>query len=159
LITSMGEHMNTAAVLDIIEDLHRRAAHPDIASIDRYDGALAGVELRYQSTSKVYLAVVDPGKAKVTPHPLPEGVLPIKQRAPRALKLLHDLLETARPAQFTSWQPVAVEDIGLQPCGLGIVCADGSRVLVRVTAGGATQGFEPETDPYPDYVIPAGAFA
>ena len=45
---------------------------------------------------------------------------------------------------------------GTWPAGVSVVCADGTKMLLRSSATGVTLGAEPEQDPFPDYRIPEG---
>jgi hypothetical protein len=146
--------------LDAVERLHDAAEHPDIVQVRRYGRDLkpggqspAGVAIRYQSGSEVYIWAAPAGKA--VPAELPPAVASLRVRNPHAIRFLLRLLEVARPAQFKGWRTVAFPDLGLpDACGVELKCADGSSFYLRVTSGSGST--DPATDPFPDYVIPEG---
>ncbi len=84
---------------------------------------------------------------------------PPKLGAQRIAVLAAQLLEVARPPQFPQWRLLALNDLGPTdqrgqgPAGVGVVCADGSKVLLRATSG-ASQTPYPTEDPYPDWRMP-----
>lgn len=154
--------MQLAQVLDVFEGLLAASRHPDIAGLKRYGhdvtpggGSPAGINVKHASGSEAYLWVaVWPG---AKPIPIPDEPLPIRQRAGRLAVFAAQLVDVARPSQFRSWQLVAFSDLGpepgVSPCGISVVCSDGTTMLLRVTAGGPPTG-EAAEDPHPDYRIP-----
>lgn len=166
--------MNTEHVLDLIEQLYASAKHPDITAIERYGpglgpwgpskeeskvASITGIKVTYQSTATASLwGAVWPGGQ---PVPAPEA-LPPARRAARLLVFTAQLLDHAKPGQLTSWQLLALPGLGpdseqgVMPAGLGVVTADGSKLLLRSSSTGPTVGFEPAEEPFPDYVIPSG---
>lgn len=168
---TLGAHMQ---VLDVIETLLRAAKHPDIAGIERYGpgqgpwgptvntskvSKITGVYAKHQSTATASLwEAVWPGEQPL--DTIPTMPTPKQNRAPRLLLFVAQLLEVAQPAQFKAWRLVSLPDLGSPkvqdglPFGLSIVTIEDKRVLLRATATGPTMGFEPETEPFPDYVIP-----
>ena len=96
---------------------------------------------------------------------MPE-VMPLPTlRAPRFVTFIAQLLEVARPAQFSSWrlvgQPSAdpSSPIAGLPYGISIACADGTTMLLMCQATGAMVGAEPTEEPFPEYVIPESVTA
>lgn len=160
--------MNTKDVLGVIETLHNAAEHPDIVHVERYGRdtkpggqSPAGVAVRYQSGSEVYLWAADPGNPLPAPHDLPAEMPPLRFRAQHGLKFLLQLLDTAQPEMFTAWRPVAFDGIDMKPSGVELRGKDGSSFYLRVTSGsGPTGGPEsddnPNRDRFLDYVIPEG---
>jgi hypothetical protein len=145
-------------VLDVVEKLHNVAEHPDIEQVSRYGRDLkpggqspAGVCLRYQSGSEVYIwASADRNPAAVV---LPEPVASRRLRIPHAIRLLVQLLDTARPELFTAWRTVGFPDLDMpQACALELKGRDGSSFILRFTAGSAPT--DPDDDPAPGYLIP-----
>ncbi|GAB1694926.1 hypothetical protein KRM28CT15_67290 [Krasilnikovia sp. M28-CT-15] len=59
-----------------------------------------------------------------------------------------------------SWQLVALSDLGLtdargtSPSGVSLVSAGGTKVLLRISGASVSTGADPETEPFPNYVIP-----
>lgn len=162
--------MQLAQVLDVIEALFRVSEHPDITDVGRYGGdaapggqSPAGVRVSYESGSfgMLWGAVADRSE---TPLAIPDVLPPVSQRSARTAILAVQLLDVARPEPFGSWQLVASPNIGptdqrgAWPAGLSIVCKDGTKVLLRATAGSGAQG-DPDEDPAPDYRIPEGVKA
>jgi hypothetical protein len=155
-----------AEILDVFEQLLTASGHPDIVSVRRYGTdtapggpSPAGVAVKYQSGSHAYLAG-GTGAGEV-PLAVPEVMPPPKRRASRLAIFAVQLLDVARPEVFKAWRLVALPDGGPDgergstfPAGVSLVCADGTRMLLRVTAGSGQQG-DPDEDPFPDYVIPA----
>ncbi len=162
-------------ILDILERLLTAAHHPDIVAVEQYgpgDGpwgpksdpkkvrGISGVRVVHQSTAtaSLWLAVWDGEQPVEAPAVWP---VPRQNRAPRLAMFAAQLLEHAKPAEVKAWRLVALPGLGNQekqaglPFGLSVVMADGSRVLLRATATGATVGFDPDEEPFPDYVIPA----
>ena len=152
--------MESAQVLDIVENLLNAAQHPDITEISRYGRDLkpggqspAGVKVTYQSGAQTYLAVAE-GSQKPEPHPLPDPMPHLKLRAAHTMKFLINLLEAARPAAFIAWRTVAFAGVGNKPSGMEIRCADGGSAYLRVTCASGPTG-DPDADPFPGYRIPA----
>ncbi|WP_189333771.1 hypothetical protein [Actinoplanes ianthinogenes] len=155
--------MQLAQVLDVLQELHVAAGHPEIAEVARFgtDGAPggpspAGLRIRYVTGSEAYLwGAVWPGETAV---PVPEVLPPPNRRAPRAAAFAAQLLEAARPGVFRAWELVALPDLGPAgergkvPLGLRINCADGTAYLLRATAAGGPT-VEPDTEPHPEYQI------
>lgn len=155
--------MTPADVLNLIERLHLAAHHPDIRTVEQYGhdkpSSLKGVAITYQSGSAAYLFVDKPPRSSPDPAPCPmPDVMPArKTRALHALKFLVELLDAAKPAQFTAWRTVAFEGSdapGLKPCALAIRCADGSTLHLRVTAGFGGHADQDEAAAHEDYRIP-----
>jgi len=158
--------MQLAQVLDVFEGLLVASKHPDIVEIERYGrdvapggSSPAGVKARYQSGSEAYLwGAVWPGEIPIT---VPDEMPPPKRRADRMAIFAVQLLDVARPDVFTSWQLVAFPDLGptdergKSAAGVSLVCSDGTKMLLRVTAGSGPSG-DPAEDPFPDYRIPEG---
>ncbi|BCL12376.1 DUF2058 domain-containing protein [Micromonospora sagamiensis] len=157
--------MQLSQVLDVVEALHRAAEHPDVTDITRYGRdsepggqSPGGVRVWYRSGSSLMLwGAVPPRDAK--PVPLPDEMPPLRLRAARGLVFAHQLLDVARPEQFSGWElcrqsgcevPVAA--------ALRVTARDGSVVYLRGTSA-CGQGAEPEQDPYPEYQIPEGVHA
>jgi hypothetical protein len=153
-----------AEVLDVFEGLFAAAQHPDIVSVGRYGSDMqpggqspAGVKVKHLSGSEAYLwgAVV---RNDAVPAPVPEALPAPRLRAPRIAILAAKLLDVARPAQFKAWRLVAFPDLGPEPgvtsLGVEVVCADGTKMLLRATAGSGPAG-DPADEPAPDYRIPA----
>jgi hypothetical protein len=153
--------METAQVLNVVERLFNAAEHPDIALVKRYGRDVkpggqspAGVSLRYQSDSEVYIWAAT-GDGKPVPADLPAVMPSLRVRAPYALRMLVQLLDTAKPDLFTAWRTVSFPGLGLpQACGLELKGSDGTSFYLRVTAGSGPT--DPAADPFPDYVIPEG---
>lgn len=167
--------MESAQVLDVVERLLRAAQHPDITAVERYGPRLGpwgpsveqskvkkitGVKVIYRSTATASLwEAVWPGEKAIPP---PAQIPPPNRRAPRLLLFVAQLLDYGKPEQFQSWQLVSLPAIGLDadrdvmPGGLSVVVADGSKMLLRATATGPTDGHEPVEEPFPDYTIPEG---
>lgn len=165
--------MNLTQILDVVEGLLVASEHPDIVAVERYgtEGepwgpsveksrarSITGVQVRYQSSAKASLwGAVWPGE---TPIPLPEQMPEPKRRSERLAVFVVQLLDFARPEVFRSWQMVTLPGIGLETeqgktaGGISLVCADGTRMLLRSTATGVTIGQEPEVEQFPDYAIP-----
>jgi hypothetical protein len=162
----------SAEVLDIIEQLYVAAQHPEIAAIERYGPGLGpwgpskeeskvpsitGIKVTYQSTATASLweAVWAGG----TPVPAPTD-LPPSRRAARLLVFTAQLLDHAKPSQLASWQLLALPGLGpdneqgVTPAGMGVVTADGAKLLLRSSSTGPTVGQEPAEEPFPDYSIP-----
>ncbi len=118
--------------------------------------------MRHQSsaTASIWLAQW-PGEEQPIgePNELPP---PRQNRAPRLAILVKQLLDAAQPAQLKAWRLVKLPKLGHPetqahlPSGLSVVTASGERELMRVTATGATEGFDFDADPFPDYMIPEG---
>ncbi|GAB1641800.1 hypothetical protein [Krasilnikovia sp. MM14-A1259] len=165
--------MRLTEVLDVIEGVLNASEHPDIVQVDRYGDAtepwgpnvqtstsrsISGVRVRYQSSaSAMIFGAVWPSE---TPIPVPDEMPPPVRRAPRLAIFVVQLLDVARPAEFRSWQLVALSDLGptdargSSPSGVSLVCADGTKMLLRVSGASVSTGADPETEPFPDYVIP-----
>ena len=162
--------MQLARVLDVVEGLLVASGHPEIVKVERFGAAtepwgpsaaqsksssIAGIRVTYASSSTAMIwGAVWPGEK---PLPMPEEMPPVADRASRLPIFVVQLLDVARPADFTSWQLVALPNLGATdttPGGVSLVCGDGTRMLLRCSATGVTVGAEPETDPYADYVIP-----
>ncbi|WP_250036812.1 hypothetical protein [Paractinoplanes maris] len=170
--------MQLAQVLEVVERVLVAAEHPDIVKVERTGtgtdawgpsaaksrtNKIAGVKVTYTSTATAMLwGAVWPG---AKPLPLPAEPPMIGDRVARLSILVVQLLDAARPAAFTSWHLVSLPDLGPSdrtgsaPAGVSVTCADGTAVLLRASSTGATVGDEPKTDPYADYVIPAGLTA
>ncbi|RZU52077.1 hypothetical protein EV385_3918 [Krasilnikovia cinnamomea] len=165
--------MRLAEILDVIEVVLNASEHPDIVQVDRYGDAtepwgpniqtsksrsISGVRVRFQSSaSAMIFGAIWPGE---TPVPVPDEMPPPARRAPRLAIFVVQLLDVARPTKFRSWQLVALSDLGptdargSSPSGVSLVCADGTKMLLRVTGASASIGVDPETEPFPDYVMP-----
>ena len=164
--------MTTSKTLDVIEKLLVAANHPDITDIRRYGPGLGpwgpsdekspvkgvtGLRVTHQSSSTASLwEAIWPGEQPVeAPDVLPA---PRQNRAPRLAILVARLLDKARPAEFKAWRLVSLPGLGVPeeglPFGLSIVHADGTRMLLRASATGATAGTDVAEDPFPDYVVP-----
>ena len=169
---TLGAHVGKLQILDILETLLAAAKHPDITAITRYGPGLGpwgpsveeskvtsitGVKVTHQSTATASLwEAVWPGG---TPVPAPAD-LPPSRRATRLLVFAAELLDIAKPDQLRSWELLALPNLGVaaeagsMPYGMGVVTADGAKILLRATATGPTVGFEPVEEPFPDYRIP-----
>jgi hypothetical protein len=168
-----------SVILDVVERLLNTAGHPDIVKVARYGPDLGpwgptaekspvknatGLKVTHQSTATAMLwEAIWPGEQPIeAPAVLPA---PKQNRAPRLVLLVAQLLEVARPAEFKAWRLVTLPDLGrtdMEPrtaLGLSFVLADGTRMLLRASATGATMGVEDEEDRFPDYVIPERATA
>ncbi|MFG1950709.1 hypothetical protein [Micromonospora sp. NPDC048830] len=158
--------MQVSQALDIMEALLQAAEHPDITAIGRYGRdsepggqSPPGVKVTHANGSSAMLwAAVPPRDAQ----PVPLGEMPPPRwRFWRLLVLAHQLLDVARPDQFSGWELCAVSDVGWiedgqrTPSALRITCRDRSVIYLRATAASGSAR-EPETDPYPDYQIPQG---
>lgn len=166
--------MATVSVLDMIERLLKTADHPDIVKIERYGPGkgpwgpnvaeskvqhITGIRVAHQSTATASLwEAVWPGEQPVeAPEVAPA---PRQNRAPRLLLLAKQLLDAAKPDQLRGWRLVTLPNLGNParqeglPFGLSLVDADGKQHLLRTSATGPTLGAEPESEPFPDYVIP-----
>ncbi|TDC42107.1 hypothetical protein [Micromonospora sp. KC213] len=154
--------MQTSQALDVMEQLLLAAEHPDITAVERYGRdaqpggqSPAGVKAVHRSGSAAMLWVAVPPR-DATPVPLPAEPLPPKWRAARLLVLAHQLLDVARPDQFTKWE--LCRQAGVESpvaAALRLTGRDGSVVYLRATAASGSMA-EPETDPHPDYRIPQG---
>lgn len=165
--------MQLAQVLDIVERLLVASGHPDIVKVDRYGTAtepwgpdasksrtatISGLKLTFTSTSTALL------DGRIVPRvvdvPTPDEMPPPSLRAPRSVTFVAQLLDVARPEQFSSWQLVCPPDMGPKdrlgtlPYGIVIAGTDGSKMLLLCQATGAMVGNEPTEDPFPDYLIP-----
>lgn len=170
---TLGARMGTARVLDVVERLLVAAKHPDIVAIEQYgpgDGPwgptvetskvkhISGVRVTHPTSATASLwESVRPGGQSV---PAPSEV-PVQRRAPRLVVFVAQLLDYAKPEQFRSWELLTLPEIGPAserhlPFGLGIVMADGSKVLLQATSTSPTVGREPTEEPFPSYVIPEG---
>jgi hypothetical protein len=164
--------MQLAEVLDVVEGLLVASEHPDIVSVKRYGTAtgpsadrsrtssISGVRVTYSSTATAVIwGAIWPGE---TPIPTPGEMPPPVERTGRLAIFVVQLLDVARPQQFRSWQLVALPDLGptaargTAASGVSVVCADGTKMLLRTSSTGATVGAEPTEEPFPDYVIPEG---
>ncbi|WP_412748447.1 hypothetical protein [Krasilnikovia sp. M28-CT-15] len=167
--------MKLPEVLDVIEALLIASEHPDIVTVERYGAGsepwgpteatskartITGVRVRYQSTATASLfGAVQPSER---PVPMPDQVPPPDRRAVRLPIFTVQLLDFVRPQPFSSWQLVSFLDVGLEPergqapAGVSLVCADGTKMLLRCTSTGPVQGQEPSEEPFPDWVIPEG---
>ncbi|HWS35543.1 MAG TPA: hypothetical protein VN408_22735 [Actinoplanes sp.] len=156
--------MRLVRVLDVIEALIRASAHPEIEAVERYGTdtapggpSPAGIRVRYADGALAYLwGAIWTGE---TDLPLPDRLPPPAGRRPDRLAVLTAmLLDAARPADFRSWQLVALENLGRDgergksPRGLRIVGTDGTSLLLRTTAAGGPQR-APEEDPWPDWRV------
>ena len=158
-----GAPVQLAEVLDVIEGLLIASKHPDITSISRYGrdtapggGSPAGVCVKYQSASEGYIwGAVEPDE---TPIPIPQVMPRPRLRAPRLAIFVAQLLDVARPAQFKAWRLVAIPGVGpvteqgTWPAGVSLICADGTKMMLRATAGSGPT--DPAEEPFPDYTIP-----
>ncbi|GLY97678.1 hypothetical protein [Actinoplanes sp. NBRC 103695] len=147
--------MQLTQTLDVIEALLRASGHPDIAEIERFDGARTGMRVKYGTGSSGLLFGDDiRGEVEIG---IPDALPPFKQRAPRTAILVRQLLDAARPAEFRSWNLIALPSIGHTKdhiSGLRIQCGDGGSFQLRATGMGS-QIPEPDEDPALDYRIPA----
>ncbi|WP_250000350.1 hypothetical protein [Actinoplanes sp. M2I2] len=171
-----SEHsMQLAQVLDVVERLLVAAEHPEIVKVERYGTAtepwgpdaarsrtttISGLKATFTSTSTALLnGRILPGVVDV---PMPAELPLPTLRAPRFATFVAQLLNVARPKQFTSWQLVSppamgpADRPGTLPYGISISCADGTKMLLLCQATGAMVGKEPEEEPFPGYVIPEG---
>ena len=162
--TTIGASLQLTQVLDVIEGLLVASQHPDIVLIRRYGkdatpggNSPAGVCVKHCSGSEAYIwGAVHPGEI---PIPVPEVLPAPERRADRLAVLVTQLLDVARPEQFRSWQLVAfpdlgpVEEQGKSAAGISLVCADGTKVMLRTTAGSGQTG-DPAEEPAPGYVLP-----
>ncbi|MDY7084287.1 MAG: hypothetical protein SYR96_04215 [Actinomycetota bacterium] len=167
--------MQLGQVLDVVERLVVASEHPDIVKVERYGTAtepwgptvarsktttIAGMKVTFTSTSTALLnGRIEPGVTEVAvPDVMPLPTL----RAPRFVTFVAQLLDVARPAQFSSWrlvgQPSADKGspTAALPYGISFACADGTTMLLLCQATGAMVGAEPSEEPFPDYVIPEG---
>ncbi|MDG4774153.1 hypothetical protein [Solwaraspora sp. WMMD792] len=156
--------MQVAEVLDVLEALFQTSKHPDITDVRRYGqdtepggNSPAGVRVYYStgSTGMLWAAV---GKPAPAPASLPAEMPAPRERARRTLAFAVQLLDFARPEEFTSWEPCAFTGVHSSPSGVKITCRDGGAVFLRATATTGPGGIagEPNEDPYPDYQIPEG---
>ncbi|OZV75217.1 hypothetical protein CA850_29020 [Micromonospora echinospora] len=153
--------MQTTAALDVIEALLTASAHPDFTGVSRYGtdatpggNSPAGVKVTHRSGSAT-LVWATAAKPSADTVPLPATMPPPTQRVQRMVSFAVQLLDTARPAAFTSWEACNYPGVHISPAGLRITAADGTKVYLRVTnASGA--GKEPAEDPHPDYQFPEG---
>ncbi|MEV6349250.1 hypothetical protein [Actinoplanes sp. NPDC051851] len=158
----MSDNVRLAQVLDVLERLLAAARHPEITAVDRFGSdaapggpSPAGVRVRYTTGAEAYLwGAVWPGE---NPLPVPETLPPPLGRRPDRLAVLTaQLLDAVRPPEFASWQLLGLPDLGpagergKAPRGIRITGADGTSLLLRVTAAGGPTA-ESETEPYPDY--------
>lgn len=167
--------------LDVIQALLLAARHPGIAAVEPYGtgvGGIEGVRVRFVWGNDhlwAYLAGNDvgPDGRPIDRKPAPKPFLPSVPWAPvpdpkaesgsrekwlvadYVLHLLHSLLDAARPEQFTSWNPVGLDRVGLGhgPSGLAITTAGGARLVLRVMIGSGANR-DPDDNPWPDYRIP-----
>jgi hypothetical protein len=149
-------------VLDLLRRLIEGAQHPDIADVRLYSGGPEpernGVAVRDQRQGHMYLAGTT-WKGE-TPVDTPDVLPPPKLGAQRIAVLAVKLLDVARPAELKAWRLVALPDLGstdargVAPAGVSLACADGTRVLLRATHGGAQAERDPEEDPFPDWRVP-----
>lgn len=165
--------MQLGQVLDVVHRLVVASDHPDIVKVERYGTAtepwgptvarsrtttIAGLKVTFTSTSTALLnGRIEPNAVEVAmPDVMPLPTL----RAPRFVTFVAQLLDVARPAQFSSWrlvgQPSAdpSSQIAGLPYGISFSCADGTTMLLQCQATGAMVGAEPSEEPFPDYVIP-----
>ncbi|MDM4718364.1 hypothetical protein QTQ03_01710 [Micromonospora sp. WMMA1363] len=154
--------MQVSQALDVMEAILRVAEHPDIVSVSRYGSdtqpggqSPTGIKVGHQVGSFAMLwAAVPPRDA--TPAPLPTEPLPPKWRAARILVLAQQLLDTAQPEVFTSWELCRQPGVEVPvAAAIRLTARDGSVIYLRGTAASGDRP-EPETDPYPDYQIPQG---
>jgi hypothetical protein len=154
-----------AEILDVFEQLLTASGHPDIVSVRRYGTdtapggpSPAGVAVKYQSGSHAFLAG-GLGDGEI-PIPVPDVMPGPKRRASRLAVFAVQLLDVARPAQFKAWRLIALPDVGPEaergqfPAGVSVICADGTRMLLLVTAGSGPAG-DPAEEPFPGWTIPA----
>ncbi len=172
-----GTLMQPSPLLDLVERLLKAAEHPDIVKVERYGPgrgpwgpdvdqkkgpAATGILVRHQwsATASSWLAQW-PGEEQPVDEPS-ELPPPRQNRAPRLAILVKQLLDAAQPAHLKAWRLVKLPNLGRAdtqahlPFGLSVVTAGGGRELMRVTATGATEGFDFDADPFPGYVIPEG---
>lgn len=162
-------------VLDVIERLLVAAEHPDIVEVERYGPGggvwgptveqsrakqISGLRVVHRSSATASLwEAVWPGEQPATAPA--EASTPRQNRAPRLAQFVAQLLDVAKPEQFTAWRLVTLPGLGTaneqagMPFGLSIVTTTGP-VLLRTTATGPTAGDEPAAEPFPEYVIPDG---
>lgn len=157
--------MQLAAVLDVFEALFKAAQHPDVAEVGRYGNdtapggqSPAGVKVKDARGAHMYLwgAVWKGATTLEVPAVLPTP----KWGAQRIAVFAAQLLDVAQPTDFfQSWRLVALPDLGPTnargqvPAGVEVVCADGTRMLLRSTHGSSQTG-DPDEEPCPDYQIP-----
>ncbi|GAA2561386.1 hypothetical protein GCM10010435_36360 [Winogradskya consettensis] len=172
--SGIGAFVQVGRVLDVVEGLLRASGHPDIASMERYGtlgeawnpkdhspkGSVTGLRITYTSTSTSTLYATSRAGEKVIA--MPEVMPPPNRRAIRLPMFVVQLLDVARPDEFGSWDLIAFGDFGptdargAAPAGVRITGKDGSKVILQSQATGAMVGNEPEEEPFPEYVIPAG---
>jgi len=126
--------VNVDALLDLVQRLLSAAQHPDVSSVERYDGAAKGVVVTYRSGAKVFFAGAA-GKPRTEPAGLGDDLGPWKFRRNYAMRMLLDVLEVARPAGLSGWRTVAIEKVDVKPGGIELVTDSGPMVL-HVTSGG-----------------------
>ncbi|GAA4976885.1 hypothetical protein [Actinoplanes utahensis] len=162
--------MQLGQVLNVMETLLTAAAHPEIEAVERFgtDAAPggpspAGVRVRYVDGALAYLwgGVWTSESDLPTPESLPP---PAGRRPDRLAVLAVWLLDAARPAALRSWRLVGLPNLGptaergKAPRGVRIVCADGTSLLLRVTAAGGPER-APAEEPFPDWRVPEGLSA
>lgn len=154
--------MQVSQALDVVEALLRAAEHPDVTAVERYGRDVqhggqspAGVKVVHRSGSAGMLwAAVPPRDAVAVP--LPGEMPPPRLRAARVLVFVHQLLDAARPEQFTSWELCRQPGVEVPvAAALRITARDGSVIYLRGTSASGA-GAEPEQDQHPDYQIPQG---
>ncbi|MFC7532366.1 hypothetical protein [Actinoplanes sp. GCM10030250] len=90
---------------------------------------------------------------------MPEQLPPPRLGAQRIAVLAAHLLQVASPPQIKASRLVALENLGptdqrgTVPAGVSLVCADGTRMLLRATSG-ASQTPYPDEDPHPNWRVP-----
>lgn len=154
--------MQLPDILDVLKRLFEAAQHPDIAGVSVFARGSElprnGIAVKDRWSGTTFLSGAD-WKGE-TPVDTPAVLPPPKQGVQRILTLAAWLLDTAKPAQFQAWRLVALPDLGptdargTTPAALSIVCADGTRFLLRATQGGS-QLPTPGEDPNPDWRVPA----
>jgi len=127
------------------------AEHPDIAGVDQYGPAGLNVAVTYASGAQAYVWAV-PGRTVANPVDLPEDLGDYQPRVLPLIKLVCDLLETARPDGM-QWRTVAVEGVHLAPCGIE-VRAGGETTLLHMNAGCAP-GLDSDPAAWDGWQIPA----
>ncbi|WP_067497499.1 hypothetical protein [Actinoplanes sp. TFC3] len=141
--------MQSSEVLDVFEKLLNAAQHPGIAKVERYDGVVSGIRVRFSWETDGFLWVkADAPAPTAGPEPTGEKF----GTAPYLIKLALDLCESARPGGFASWVPATYKGMPVAPSGLQIKTTDGGTVNLRVTSGGQ----DPEVNPHAGYSVPAG---